>query len=64
MNIFQQKYLKIITKVTRCICERMAQNVGQFRFCQNNCIYFTVLKSSPQFGLLLNFSNKLAKVGK
>jgi hypothetical protein len=47
--------------VTRGVCEKVAQNVAQPIFCQNEYITGTVEKSSPTICATSVVFNKLAK---
>jgi hypothetical protein len=53
--------VKINTRVTRCVCEKVAQNVAQSIFCENYYKTFTVEKVSQLFGLLQSFSQNVPK---
>jgi hypothetical protein len=57
MNI----YSCIMRRVTRGVCEKVAQNIAQPIFCQNEYITGTVEKSSPRIYATSVVFNKLAK---
>jgi hypothetical protein len=39
----------VLTRVTRSVCEKIAQNVAQKNFCQNQCILFPWKKQPKMF---------------
>jgi hypothetical protein len=45
-------------RVTRWVCEKVAQNIAQPLFCLNYCKTVTVEKVAPNCGLILYFSIK------
>jgi hypothetical protein len=53
--------MSIETSVTRCVCEKIAQNVAQSFICQNLYITLPDEKEVKNFGLQLKISRKLPK---
>jgi hypothetical protein len=49
-------------RVTRCVREKVAQNVAQSICCENECTIFIVKKVAQLFVLFLQFSQKLPKL--
>jgi hypothetical protein len=48
--------------VTRCVFEKIAQNVAQNVFCQNQCITSTEGKGAPKIGASSVIFKKMPKV--
>jgi hypothetical protein len=55
-------FVTLLNRVTRWVCEKIAQNGALPIFCQNQCINLRVDKSGPKFGLPLSFSKYMPKV--
>jgi hypothetical protein len=48
VTVFISHFASHRLRVTRWVCEKIAQNVAQPNFCQNQCTTFTVGKSGPK----------------